>query len=373
MAPLPETILQFGAGRFLRAFADYFVHEGNEAGQNVGRIVVVQSTGDARADALNRQQGQYHVIIRGYQDGQVIDRVEEIRSISRALHAGKDWNAVLEVARSPELQTILSNTTEAGFKLDPTDTPDLAPPNSFPAKLLQVLKARFDAGLPGLGIIPCELMEGNAGLLRGIVLDLAQSWNYPTEFQTWLTQSCRWLHTLVDRIVSGTPTEHPLLATDEMVIVAEPFAFFALESSPLDPFVNHPAIRRAADVQPFFLRKVRILNAAHTALLIKAVPRGFKLVREAIADPELETFLKQLLFQEIVPTLEGRVEDGEKFALQTLDRFRNPFLDHKFSDIALHHADKVKIRLMTTQAEYLAKFGKPAPLLTEVLSNWAVV
>jgi len=373
MHPLPETILQFGAGRFLRAFADLFVHEGNEAGQAVGRIVVVQSTGDDLAEALNRQGGQYHVLIRGYEDGQVIDRIQEVRSISRALFAGRDWDAVLEVARSRDLRYILSNTTEAGFKLDASDTPERMLPNSFPGKLLRVLKARFQAGLPGLAIIPCELMEGNAGLLRGIVLDLARSWNDSIEFQTWLTESCQWLHTLVDRIVSGTPKEHPLLATDSMLTVAEPFGFFALESSESAPFVNHPAIRRTMDVQPYFLRKVRILNAAHTALLIKAVPRGFTLVREAIADPELELFLKRLLFEEIVPTLGSRVEDGEKFALQTLDRFRNPFLDHKFSDIALHHADKVRIRLMSTQAEYLAQFSKPAPLLSEVIANGAIV
>ena len=47
---LSETILQFGSGRFLRAFADLFIHHGNTQGQNIGRVVVVQSTGDGRAD-----------------------------------------------------------------------------------------------------------------------------------------------------------------------------------------------------------------------------------------------------------------------------------------------------------------------------------
>ena len=119
---------------------------------------------------------------------------------------------------------------------------------------------------------------------------------------------------------------------------------------------------------PYFLRKVRILNAAHTALLIRAVPRGFTLVRDAVADPDLLGWLTELLTTEIVPTLAGRVDGPERFAAETLDRFRNPFLDHKFSDIALHHAAKVNVRLRPTAAEYAERFGRPARLLTEVLA-----
>jgi tagaturonate reductase len=366
--PLPETILQFGSGRFLRAFADLFIHHGNEQGQNVGRIVVVQSMSDDRADGLNAQQGKYHVVIRGMEDGKVVDRVETCESISRAVHAGSQWDEVLKLSRSPDLKTILSNTTEAGYTLDAGDTADSIPPKSFPAKLLKVLFARWDSKQPPVTIIPCELIEKNAGILKSVVKKLAMDWKLPTPFSEWLERDCVWLHTLVDRICTGTPKDHPLLATDPMVIVAEPFAFWALEYNPRSQFtLAHPAITYAADVEPYFLRKVRILNAAHTALLIKAVPRGFTIVRDAVNDPELSAWLKQLLFDEIVPTLEGRVDKGAWFAEQTLDRFRNPFLDHKFSDIALHHESKIKVRLVPTRDEYRAKFGKEAKLLTEVI------
>jgi tagaturonate reductase len=368
--PLPETILQFGSGRFLRAFADLFVHHANERGQNVGRVVIVQSTGDGRAGGLNAQDGKYHVVVRGIENGQVVDRVESCASVSRALHAGSQWDEVLTLARSADLTTILSNTTEAGYALDPADAHTDAPPKSFPAKLLAVLVARWQAGRPGVTVVPCELIEGNAGLLKKAVLELATQWDLTPAFADWLRQECPFQHTLVDRIVTGTPADHPLLATDPMVIVAEPFAFFALEDHPKSKFtLTHPAVVRAKDVTPFFLRKVRILNAAHTALLIKAVPRGFGLVREAVNDPELSGWLRRLLFEEIVPTLAGRVDDGKWFAEQTLDRFRNPFLDHKFSDIALHHASKMKVRLVPTRDDYVAKFDRPPPLLTAVIDE----
>jgi tagaturonate reductase len=266
------------------------------------------------------------------------------------------------------LRFILSNTTEAGYTLDPSDTTADAPPKSFPAKLLVLLHERFTKQLPPLTIIPCELMEGNADLLKKCLLGLAEQWGYTAAFRAWLAEECVWLHTLVDRIVSGTPKEHPLLATDPMLIVAEPFIFWALQEHPnAYPFVQHPAVVRCPDVKPYFLRKVRILNAAHTALLIKAQPRGFALVREAISDPELGAWLERLLFEEIVPTIDARVAQAKEFAQQTIERFKNPFLDHKFADIALHHDSKVQIRLVPTAEEFTTMFGRQPPLLTEVL------
>ncbi len=369
MTPLPETILQFGSGRFLRAFADLFIHHGNTQGQNVGRVVIVQSTGDGRAGGLNANAGKYHVLVRGFENNEVVDRIEECASVSRALHAGSQWSEVLKLAVSPELTTILSNTTEAGYALDPADSPTDAVPRSFPAKLLAVLKARFDAKQPAPTVIPCELIEGNAKILKEAILRLADEWNFSDEFVGYLYRT-PFLHTLVDRIVTGTPADHPLLATDPMVIVAEPFAFWALEEHPRSKFLlQHPAITRAKSVEPYFLRKVRILNAAHTALLIKAKPRGFAIVRDAVNDPELGPWLWRLLTEEIVPTLEGRVDGPLRFAEQTIERFKNPFLEHKFSDIALHHESKMRVRLLPTRDEFAGKFGKQPPLLTEVIDE----
>src|ERR1700730_14070340 len=106
MTNLPESILQFGSGRFLRAFADLFIHQANQQGQNVGRIVIVQSTGGERAGGLTRQGGRYHVVLRGLENGQVIDRVEAVESVSRAIAANEQWPDVLTLARSPQLRLV---------------------------------------------------------------------------------------------------------------------------------------------------------------------------------------------------------------------------------------------------------------------------
>jgi tagaturonate reductase len=369
MSTLPETVLQFGSGRFLRAFADLFIHQANRQGQAVGRVVIVQSTGGDRAGGLNKQGGRYHVIIRGIENGQVVDRVESVESVSRAVVAGSHWDDVRALARSPQLRLILSNTTEVGYALDPADTPGNAPPRSFPAKLLAVLRERFEAGQPSLTIVPCELREHNADLLQGIVSDLARDGRLPEAFRQWMQTECVWLNTLVDRIVTGAPREHPLLGQDALLAVGEPYALWAIQDKPQAwKFLRHPAVVWTPDVMPYFLRKVRILNGGHTALLIKAWPRRFRTVREAVLDQELGAWLERLLLEEVVPVLEGRVDGPVEFTRQVLDRFRNPFLEHKLSDIAQNHAEKVAVRLTPTRDEYEAKFGRLPPLLSEVLS-----
>jgi tagaturonate reductase len=210
MEALPETVLQFGTGKFLRAFADLFIDEANRSGQAVGRVVAVQSTGDSRARLINQQGGRYQVLIRGIENGVTVDRVEEAGSLSRALIAAEQWPEVLEVARTPELRYLICNTAEVGHNLDPGIGPLSAPPRSFPAKLLLVLEARHRAGLPGPTILPCELFEQNADLLRGLLLELTEAWKMPAPFREWLNEECVWHNTLVDRIVVNRPANHPL-------------------------------------------------------------------------------------------------------------------------------------------------------------------
>jgi tagaturonate reductase len=375
---MSETILQFGAGNFLRAFADLFVAQANrDPATAVGKIVVVQSTYRHRADALNAAHGHYHVAIQGFTDGRVIDEVESVDSISRALHAGTQWPNIRTFATSPELRFIFSNTTEAGFALDDRDTPRptaAAAPFSFPAKLLDVLLARHAAGLPAPTVVPCELIEQNGAKLRALVLEQASRWQVMPAAIAWLTEAVRWLDNLVDRIVPGAPDAHPLKASDPLLISAEPFAFWGIQGAAtlLSPnsgyaFLRRPAVTLTSDLTPYYLRKVRILNGAHTALVAHALPLGIATVRECIEHPEIGPWLERVLFEEIVPVIADRAPEAEAFARATLDRFRNPFLRHQLSSIALNHETKVKTRLLPTLADYRARFGKPAPLLSAAL------
>jgi len=367
---LPETIVQFGTGKFLRAFADLFVHELNETAHGVGRIVVVQSTGAERAGVFNRQQGRYHVAIRGLEHGQPVDRTLVAGGVSRALAAPADWPQVLDMGRSDDLTTVISNVTEAGYALDPADAPDDAPPRSFPAKLLGLLRARFEAGRSGVTILPCELLEKNADRLLALLVEQARAWRLPEALGDWLRYECAWRNTLVDRIVSAPPPGDPLGASDPLFAVAEPFALWLIEGSFSDHgLARHRAVRAVDDLEPYYRRKVRILNGAHTALVAKARPLGFETVRQATLDARIGPWLRSLLFDEIVPVLEGRTDAPEQFARDVLERFANPFLEHRLADIALHHEVKLQTRLAPTRDEFVARFGRQPERLDEILGG----
>lgn len=364
-----ETILQFGTGKFLRGFADLFVHELRETGTDIGRVVVVQSTGRNRAEALSRQGGSYHVAIRGIQEGARVDRTVRVRSISRALCSAEAWDEVLRLARSQSLEAIISNTTEAGYALPATADRGDGPPQAFPAKLLHVLRVRFETGLPGITILPCELVEENGSQLLELVLRQAQRWGLPSPLRTWLKTECRWPSTLVDRIVASPRPDDPLAEQDPLMAVAEPFALWLIERPPSNlPILAHPAVEAVDDLGPYHLRKVRILNGAHSALVAKALPMGVGTVRQAVEDERIRPWLQRLLFEEIVPTIEDRTDRAGDFAHQTLERFANPFLEHRLADIALHHETKILTRLVPTRDEFRRRFGRTPALLDEILS-----
>ncbi len=360
------TVLQFGGGNFLRAFADLIIEQCNRSPAAVGKVVVVQTTGTHRVEALNQAGLKYHVALQGVLNGEVVDRTESVGCIDRALSSEADWREILEFAREPSLRWIVSNSTEAGFGLDPADSARSAdtPPCSFPAKLLAVLLARHEAGAAAPTVLPCELIEHNGTRLRDLVLEQAARWNVSPEACEWLRDSCRWVDTLVDRIVPGPPKAHPLLGSDPLLLSAEPYALWALRSA--EPLLDHPDVVHATDLAPFHLKKVRILNGLHTALVARAMPLGVETVAECLDHPVVGPWMNAVLFDEIVPVLEERVDDPAGYARTTLDRFRNPFLCHKLSSIALNHEAKVATRLLPTISDYEARFGKKPPLLSQV-------
>lgn len=371
-----ETVLQFGAGRFLRAFVDRFIQHANDVGQRVGSVVVVQSTSGSRAELLSSSGGGFHVVVRGIDGGETVDRVESVKSISRALVASESWPAVLEVARSADLKYIISNATEAGYVLDDADSiagdsgsGAVAVPKTLPAKLTQVLWSRFRAGREPLVIIPCELIERNAAKLCELVATQAERLKLPAEFQTWLRRNL-WLNNLVDCMVTPPPADHPLTAKDPLFTSAEPYALWAIErpAGRDVPLFTHPAIKVVDELSPFYLRKVRILNGLHSAMVAKFLPAGFETVQDVLRNAVATRWVRGLLYEEIVPTIAYRVDDVAEFADQTFDRLRNPFMRHKLADIALNHAAKANVRLKPTHDEYFKLFKTAPKRLTEALA-----
>lgn len=368
MTQLPETVLQFGAGRFLRGFVDRFIHQANQQGQNVGRIVIVQSTPGARANLLAQQAGIYNALYRGVEDGEIVDRTIKIESVSRALVAGEEWPEILRVATSSHLKYIITNATEAGYATDGTDKLDDKPPKSLPGKLAAVLWARYKAGGSPLVLLPCELIERNADKVSELVIAQAISWNLPSDFISWVTGQCWWLNNLVDCIITDGPADHPLALSDKMLIAIEPYALFAIEKPArgMPPIFTSPYLHVVDDLSPFFLRKVRILNAVHSCMVAKFYGHGFETVQQVMADRVANRWCRDVVFEEIVPALVARVEGVAEFADMSFERFRNPFQLHLLKNISMNHDAKLQVRIAPTIDEFTTIYRRPPKRLMEV-------
>ena len=372
---LPEKAVQFGTGAFLRGFVDYFVDAANRAGRFGGRVVAVGSTGSGRDRVLEAQDGLYTLAVQGRAAGEVVEEHRVIASVSRALSARTEWDAVLAVARSPELELVFSNTTEVGIALDEGDAYDAAPPRSFPGKLTRFLHERalaFDHDpARGVVVIPCELIEDNGPRLKAIVVALAERWALGARFVAWLDAAVPFCSTLVDRIVPGAPAaaEAERLANalgydDALLTTCEPYRLFAIQGDAalgarLSFAEADPGVVVTDDVGPYRERKVRLLNGTHTAMVPAALLMGCETVREAVEHPVVGALVRRILFDEIVPTLDAPGADA--FARDVLDRFANPFIRHALFDITLQATMKTRVRLVPTIRRYVERTGHPPP------------
>jgi len=344
-------VLQFGTGMLLRALCAASVDAANRAGAFNGRIVVVQSTPHGHARTINAQDGLFTLVERGLQNGAAVERSRLIGSLSRALVADAEWDAVCEVAARPELQVIVSNVTEAGFRLEA----------GFPARLTDVLRARFEhlPDGPPLFVIPTELVPDNGPRLAAMVDAVAREGDRSNEFRTWRSAHVRFCSSLVDRITTGAPPpdqradiEAGLGYADALLTLAEPYSLWAIEGDPLAlrtafPIDGNPeSVVFAPDIGFYEERKLRLLNATHTAMAPLALLAGVRTVREAVEHPRLGAFLRRVLFDEIIPATDLPADAAEHFAQSVVERFRNPWLEHEWRVILTNQETKMRIRVV---------------------------
>jgi tagaturonate reductase len=377
---LPERVVQFGTGAFLRGFAAWLIDDANRAGRFGGSIVAVASTDSKREAVLNAQDGLFTLSIQGGGAGQdARPRHRIIASVSRALSAATQWNDVLALARDPNIELVISNTTEVGLALDRADSPDMVPPRSFPAKLTQFLFERAKAfdydATRGLVILPCELVEDNGATLERLVRELAASWRLGQEFRAWLDDAVVFCNTLVDRIVPGAPSKAEVERfervhgyRDGLATSCESYALFAIEGDDalrarLGFPGEDPCVIVAPDIRPYRERKIRLLNGAHTIVVPVALLAGLATVRDAVRDRRVGGFLRRVMLDEIAPSLDAPPPGAESFANEVLRRFDNPYIDHALVDITLHGTTKMRVRVVPSILAFASQTGRaPASL-----------
>ncbi len=368
----PERVLQFGEGNFLRCFVDWMFNELNKKANFNGSIVVVQPIEMGMVDMLNAQDGLYTLYLRGLQNGKVENYHETINIISRGLNPYTQFNEFIKTAENPDMRFVISNTTEAGIAYRAEDKASDTPPASYPAKLAVWLYHRYKTfngdATKGIHIIPCELIDKNAYYLKKHILQLSADWKFEDGFIAWINSACTFSNTLVDRIVPGYPRERiteiiaELGYEDKQVVEGEPFHLWVIEAGEeLEKELPFPSIGLnvlyVKDVTPYKVRKVRILNGVHTALVPVAYLYGIDTVRESMEDAVVGKFIKDALFDEIIPTLDLPIQELQAFAAAVLERFSNPFIKHLLMSISLNSWAKFETRVLPSLLEFIKRKG----------------
>lgn len=360
-----ETVIQFGEGGFLRGFADYFFQKLQDKGLFDGSVVIVQPIEKGMCSVLEQQGCEYNLFLRGIDNGQVVDEHTHIDIISRCVNPYDDFEAYMKLAENPDFRFIVSNTTEAGIEYVDSNQFTDAPARSFPGKLTQLLYKRFRLGLKGFIILSCELIDHNGEELEKCCLRYAKQWELGEGFETWLVRENDFCSTLVDRIVTGFPREeHEELCRrigeqDNMMDTAEIFHLWVIQGNHEDELPLQKAgfhVVWTDNVDPYKKRKVRILNGAHTSMVLGAHLYGLKTVGECLKDEKVSALLRKCIFREIIPAI-GDTEDNRKFGEAVLERFSNPFIRHMLLSIALNSVSKFRARVLPTILEYRDMFG----------------
>lgn len=366
---LTEKFLQFGEGNFLRGFVDWMIDRLNKEADFDGGVVVVQPLAQGLIPMINEQDGLYTLYLRGLQDGQKVEETRVVDCITRGINPFENTDEFFECASNPELRYIISNTTEAGIEYKPNQNPDDFAGLTFPGRLTLFMKRRFDNKLPGFLLLPCELIDKNGDELKACVLKYAKDFGYGDDFIKWVEEENYFTNTLVDRIVTGYPRdtasemEKEYGYLDNIIDTAEIFHLWVIqgdkkyaEELPFDKIGLN--VLWTDDVTPYKKRKVRILNGAHTMMVLAAHLAGLEAVKEAMDDELVFNFMKTGVFDEIIPTLDLPKDELIQFANDVIERFQNPFIKHYLLSIALNSVSKYQVRVLPSVLEYIKENNK---------------
>lgn len=368
----PERIIQFGEGNFLRAFVDWIIFNMNQKAGFNSSVVIVQPLEIGMVNSLNEQDGLYHVNLQGLQNGKEVDSIQLIDVVSRGLNPYAQYDEFLKLAEIPEMRFVISNTTEAGIAFDPSCKLEDAPAKSYPGKLTQLLFHRFNvfngAMDKGLIIFPCELIFDNGKVLKKCIDQYIELWNLGEDFKHWFDSACAVYCTLVDRIVPGYPRDSigqildRIGLDDKLVVKGEIFHLWVIEA-PKTVEKEFPADKAGLNVlfvpceKPYHDRKVTLLNGPHTVLSPVGYLAGLDTVKECCDDPVIGRFVKKVMFDELLETLDLPRVELTQFADAVLERFRNPFVKHFVTSIMLNSFPKFKTRDLPGLKIFLERKG----------------
>ncbi|HUR05482.1 MAG TPA: mannitol dehydrogenase family protein [Nonomuraea sp.] len=387
---LTAGIVHFGVGGFHRAhqamYLDRLMEEGKAFDWAVCGVGVLP--GDARMrDVLTAQDGLYTLVLK-HPDGTREARV--IGSIIDYLFAPDDPEAVVEKMADPAVHIVSLTVTEGGYNIHPVTgefdarapaiRADLEPgarPATVFGLVTEALRRRRDRGTPPFTVMSCDNIQGNGDVARRTFTAFARLAD--PEFAAWMEREVAFPNSMVDRITPATTDEDREAVArrfgvrDEWPVICEPFTQWVLEEhfpGGRPPF-EEVGVQVVADVEPYELMKLRLLNAGHQALAYFGFLSGHRYVHEAASDPAIAAFLLAYMNVEATPTLRPVPGvDLDVYKRTLIERFSNPEVRDTVARLCAESSDRIPKWLLPVVREQLARGGEVGRAAA-VVASWA--
>jgi fructuronate reductase len=368
-------IVHFGIGAFHRAHQSVYTDDAMNAGARDWGILGVSLRSPTVADQMNPQDGLYSVTAKSG-DTRATRIIGAIQKVVVAPNAPED---VIKALASPHTHIVTFTITEKGYCRAPNGglDPILADDTSVFAYLYLGLAARRVAGLGGLTLLSCDNLAHNGKQLERLLGAYLAARD--EGLAAWVTQTCTFPSSMVDRIVPAT-TSADLDAVqtelgglfDRAHVTTEPFSQWVIEdkfAGPRPPWEDHGAIL-VDDVAPYESAKLRMLNGAHSALAYLGLKAGHCFVNEAVGDPDIRPLIDALMRNEAAPTVDKAPgQDLDAYADALLARFDNSALNHRLSQIGMDGSQKIPQRWLETLTWHRAR-GAECPAIMAALQAW---
>ncbi|MGI5183548.1 mannitol dehydrogenase family protein [Dactylosporangium sp. CA-152071] len=389
---LTAGIVHVGVGGFHRAHQAMVIDRLLE--QGLARDWAICGVGILPADerirdVMRAQDGIYTLVTRN-PDGTADAR--RIGSIIEHLHAPDDPEAVVERMAAPQTRIVSLTITEGGYALDAV-TGQFAPedarlldearlrgrdaPRSVFGFVTEALTRRRARGVPPFTVMSCDNIQGNGDAARRAFAGFAAIAD--PDFGDWIDREVAFPNAMVDRITPRTTPEDVAAVAaefggaDAWPVVAEPFFQWVLEDhfpAGRPPF-DAAGVHLVADVEPYELMKLRLLNASHQALCYFGRLLGHTYVHEAAHDPRIVALLTAYMADEGAPTLQPVPGiDLATYQRTLIERFANAHVRDTIARLCADSSDRIPKWLLPVVRDQLAA-GGPVRLAAAIVASWA--
>lgn len=366
-------IVHFGIGAFHRAHQAWYTDAAMNDGAHDWAISGVSLRSRDVADQLNPQDGLYTLTERSG----MASTTRLIGAVREVLFAPDDAAAIIARLADPACHIVSFTVTEKGYARGEGGTLDLAAAEaSFYPLLARGLEQRQARGLPGVTLLPCDNLAANGRVLEGLMAEYLDA--RFRQLSHWFAVECTVPSTMVDRIVPRSDAddvaalEQTLGLEDAGAVFTESFSQWVIEDTFAGPRPNWEAhgAQMVADVAPYEIAKLRMLNGAHSLLAYAGLRAGHTFVHQAVADPDLRALAQALMRDEAagtVPPAPGL--DLAAYANALLARFVDPALRHRLAQIAMDGTQKIPQRWLDTALDRAAR-GEPSPAIAAAFGAW---